>query len=128
MTSIDQTGIFLKRVLNVYKTEGPRGLFIRIKDRFRSNVIGFHTFVLELEYCPTPHPSTIMTEQDPLVVRAKERAQRFLDRLEFKQITLADTAEIEELTVIDPWNIPKWVTVEKLRMVGIAMLPNMKAE
>ena len=110
MMLIDQIDIFFKRVLNVYKTDGFKGALIRIKDRLRSKVSIFHVFAVEFECSSISDPST-----DPSVVREVERDRLFLSNLAFRELTLADIADIEELTDIDPWNIPTSVTLEWLQ-------------
>jgi hypothetical protein len=44
-----------------------------------------------------------------------ERCQGLFSSLEFKQLTATDIEEINELTDIDPWNISKSVTLEKIQ-------------
>jgi hypothetical protein len=108
----DQRKTFVGRVLNVFGTEGIKGISKRIKNRLRWSEI----HLLVYRYCGTDSAlSAFPTGVDPLVVRAQERAQRFLNSLEFKQLTAADIGELDELSEIDPWKIPKSVTLEKLQ-------------
>jgi hypothetical protein len=95
------------RIINVLRTEGLAGLPKRIK--------GYHAFVVAFRCGPIANPTTFTNELDPVSIRAFERAQRFLNSLEFKQLTMADIEEIDELTDIDPWKVPKLVTLEKLQ-------------
>ena len=79
MMLMDHVNTFSKRVLNVYKSDGAKGVLIRIEDRFRwikervrSKVSYYHALVM----CSSiSEPSTMVTEKDPLVVRARERAR-----------------------------------------------------
>jgi hypothetical protein len=114
---IDQKNNFLKRVFNVLKTEGFKGVTSRFQDRFLSisKWSQVHTFVFSFQSGSVPDSSSIPTGLDPLVVRAQERAQRFLSNLEIKQLTLSDIEEIDELTGIDPWGITKSFTLKKLQ-------------
>jgi|WetSurMetagenome_2_1015567.scaffolds.fasta_scaffold73013_3 hypothetical protein len=111
----DQSIAFAKRVLNVLKTEGLKGFSRRVNNRLRSQVSYIHLFVLSSEFGLSSDISAFPTGSDPLTVRALERAQRFLSSLEFKQLTMADIGEIDELTDIDPWHIPKSVILEQLQ-------------
>ena len=110
---IDQNKTFVMRVFNVLRTEGIKGASKRIKERLKWSQI--HLFVLSFQYDSVSDSIGFSTGLDPLVFRAQQRAQRFLSSLEFKQLTIADMEEIDELTAIDPWKIPKSLTLEKLQ-------------
>ena len=95
------------RIISVLRTEGLRGLLRRIE--------GYHAFVLSFQCGPISDPAAFPMGLDPAYIRAVERGQRYLNSLEFKQLTAADIAEIDELTELDPWKVQKVVTLEKLQ-------------
>jgi len=107
----------VSRSLNVLRSEGFSGIYRRIKERIRSKCkwSQLHAFVVSSQPGQVSNPSAFPTRLDPGIVRASERAQEFPSSLEFKQLTLLDIDEIEELTGIDHWRIPKSETLEKLQ-------------
>ncbi len=109
----DQSNTLPKRILFVFKTEGLKGLSKRIKNRLRPYQC--HAFVLSFQSGPVSDPSAFPTGLNLVVIRTLERGQHLLNGLEFKQLTAADIGEIDELTEIDPFKVPKSVTLEKLQ-------------
>jgi hypothetical protein len=103
-----------KHVMILFKNEGLKGLFRRIRNRLPSKKDQYHASVLTSTNEAISNSLVFPTALDPLVVRALERAQRLLNSLEFKEITLADIGEIDELTSIDHWKLPKSANLERL--------------
>lgn len=87
----------LKMTVRVLQEEGPGGLKARVGERVRRGRLHVHLFVFG---CTGSQETAAL----PATID-----------LEVKRITLDDGDEIDELTRIDEWKIPRWVTEEKLR-------------
>lgn len=98
----------LKRALKVFRTEGLLGIVQRLKDRVRGHFSQIHLLVLASSSDSLPD---VLARQDK---RAQAMQRALATPLEFKQLLITDEQQIDELTEIDPWKIPKSVTIEKL--------------
>jgi GNAT superfamily N-acetyltransferase len=98
-----------KRALRVLRTEGPRGIVQRFKDRARMHFSQIHLLVLASS---SDSLSDVLARQDK---RAQALKRALATPLEFKQVLLTDDQVIDELTELDPWKVPKPFTLDKLR-------------
>lgn len=96
----------LKRALRVLRTEGPRGIVQRLKDRARKLCSSVHLFVFASD---TDSIARAMNGFKGLL-----EISRRLTPLDFKEIRFDENSEIDELTEIDPWKFPKLLTVKQL--------------
>jgi len=102
----------LQRALRVLWTEGPRGIVKRLRDRGRRHFSHVHLIVLASGAGVVPVIAQNQAPKSHGAGPAKEAPGLPLD---FKQVVLSDEEEIDELTRVDPWQIPKSFTIEKLR-------------
>jgi hypothetical protein len=86
----------VKSTIKILKTEGFVGLRRRIKNRLNYKSLQSHNYVVRYE----------SRSSDPLPAPEIE--------LEIRQITASDNPEIDELTDLDEWKIPKRITLKKL--------------
>jgi ribosomal protein S18 acetylase RimI-like enzyme len=110
------SGAFVRRVINLWRTEGFRGFRDRLKSRLGPPFARLHLLVMRLKTAPVRAAAEGAPAScfGPDVLENIRRADRLFGALQFKRVTPADTWEIDELTRLDPWRTPRSVTLEKL--------------
>jgi len=111
----DQSNTLVKRMFNVLKAEGIKGLSRRIEDRLRSKWSHHYSFVFLQQFASVSDALEFPAQLDPATVRMFERCQRVLSSLTFKQVDESDAGEIDELTATDPWGGSRKTFIEKLQ-------------
>lgn len=87
----------VKRTITILGTDGPATRLRRFKDRVFLNPAQSHWVVFGNKY---------RADVPPPICEAE---------MEFKEITAFDNDDIDELTAIDEWRVPKSVTLRKLK-------------
>lgn len=98
----------LRRALDVWAHEGFGGVWARIRARALPRWTRLHLYVMVLG------GESTSGRLDPRIAEQLQRADRLFGALQFRRITPADDQELDELTAVDPWQISKAVSLEKL--------------
>jgi len=103
------------RVVAVLRNEGASGLARRLWGRLAPRVSYIDLLLFGRPSGSTPSSQHRVPAAHSVQARARQMAERFLHQLDFRRINLTDTSELEELTKVDPWKIPREVSEQKLR-------------
>jgi hypothetical protein len=105
----------LRRMLRVLTSEGVPGVVQRLNERRRRQISYIHltAFASSPGSCPANSQSGQRQPLSDVQLMSAERQTRA--SIEFKQLSLNDEEEIDELTEADPWKISKSASFEKLR-------------
>ena len=94
-----------EHIVAVLRSEGVPGLARRLRGRLVP--LYSDLLVLGRHSSSTPPAQQQQPSAHSVQARARQMAERFLQRLEFRRIDLTDTNELEELTQIDPWKLSR---------------------